>query len=638
MSESERRLAAIMFTDMVGYTALGQRSESLSLALVEEQRKVIRPVLTRHSGREVKTIGDAFLVEFSNAMGAVRCAYDIQRTIREFNLSLEPEKRIHLRIGIHVGDVVESRGDISGDAVNVASRIEPMAEDGGVCITRQVFDHIQNKVDIGFLSLGPRALKNVTLPVELYRMVMPWQRETPSEELDKRRIAVLPFASLSPDPTDEYFADGLTEELIDRLCQVKQLEVIARTSVMNYKGEKKSALQIGRELKAGALVEGSVRKAGNRIRVTAQLIDAKTESHMWSSKYDRDLQDVFAVQTDIAEQVAGALEVELLPAERRALERKQTDSYDAISLYMKGRLLLTHWERASLEAAAGFLEQAIAADPSYAAAYSALSNVYARMGFQDIGDRDENFRKVATYAQRALDLDGTLSDAHVAKSRLYFADYDFRASERELRRAIELNPSDAIAHEQLGFSLHFSRRSDELERTAEKALALDPLSVEVVGGIGTLYLYEGRYERAVALLENALALDPSNSFYLDNLGLAHMKQGMIEQGLSEVVRASEMSNEHKRDLAYAYVQAGRSAEATKILDSLDTSGPAVSATDVAGVYAALGEKEKALDWIERAYAEKSPYLPAVEVDFVFESIWKEPRFLEIQKKMGIQNA
>jgi adenylate cyclase len=216
LTEGTRRLAAIMFTDLVGYTALGQRNESLSLALVDEQRKLIRPILNRHNGREVKTIGDAFLVEFSSALEATRCAYDIQRAIKEFNISLPEERRVHLRIGVHLGDVLDSEGDVSGDAVNVASRIKDLADDGDVCLTRQVYDHVQNKFELPLKSLGPRSLRNVNTPVEVYRMQMPWgeKRVGQPAELDKKRIAVLPFANMSPDPADEYFADGLTEELI----------------------------------------------------------------------------------------------------------------------------------------------------------------------------------------------------------------------------------------------------------------------------------------------------------------------------------------------------------------------------------------------------------------------------------------
>jgi adenylate cyclase len=271
-----------MFTDMVGYTALGQRNESLSLALVEEQRKLIRPILPRHNGKEIKTMGDAFLVEFPNALDAVRCAYDIQRATREFNISIPEEKRVHLRVGVHLGDVVEFQGDISGDAVNVASRIEPLAEDGGVCLTRQVYDQVKGKFELPMANLGPKALKNVTEPVEVFKVAMPWDegQAAQSTKLDSKRIAILPFANMSPDPNDEYFADGITDEIITTVSGISGLSVISRTSVMLYKGAPKRLGEIGRELGVGSILEGSFKKAGKKIRVTAQLIDVAGDKHV----------------------------------------------------------------------------------------------------------------------------------------------------------------------------------------------------------------------------------------------------------------------------------------------------------------------------------------------------------------------
>ena len=294
-----------MFTDMTGYTALGQHDESLSLALVEEQRKMLRPVFKRHGGREVKTMGDAFLVEFSNALESVRCAYDAQRASREFNISRPREKRLTLRIGLHLGDVVESDGDISGDAVNVASRIQSEVEDEGVCLTRQVYDHVQNKFELPLKSIGIRSLKNVRTPIEVYKIELPWEREQMYQagQVDHNRIAVLPFASFSPDPKDSYFADGITDEIISTLSGVSGLNVISRTSVMGYKGTAKKVKEIGNELGVGSVLEGSFRKAGKTIRVTAQLIGVGDEQHLWAQSYDRNLDDVFAVQTDIARQV-----------------------------------------------------------------------------------------------------------------------------------------------------------------------------------------------------------------------------------------------------------------------------------------------------------------------------------------------
>jgi adenylate cyclase len=232
-----------MFTDMAGYTALAQKNESLSLALVEEQKRLLRPVFNRHHGTEIKTMGDAFLVEFSNALDAVRCAYDVQRTSREFNISQPSEQRIILRIGLHLGDVVESKGDISGDTVNIASRIQSLAEDGGVSLTRQVYDQVQNKFDLPLKTLGTRSLKNVSVPIEVYKMVMPWEKEQKmiATQLDASRVAVLPFANMSPDPGDTYFADGITEEIISTLSGVSGLNVISRTSVMDTRGRQKES-------------------------------------------------------------------------------------------------------------------------------------------------------------------------------------------------------------------------------------------------------------------------------------------------------------------------------------------------------------------------------------------------------------
>jgi len=290
-----------MFTDMAGYTALGQRNESLSLAMVEEQRRLIRPLLDKHRGREVKTMGDAFLVEFHSALDAVRCAYDIQRVTRELNFSLPEDRRLGLRIGVHLGDVIGSTNDVQGDAVNVASRIEPLAEDGGVALSRQVYDHIQNKFELPLTSLGLKPLKNVSAPLEVYKVVMPWEKERASSpELNARRIAVMPFANMSPNPGDEYFADGMTEELISTMSKIQQFEVISRTSVMQFKKNPKPMKEVARELDAGTVIEGSVRKSGSRLRVTVQMIDAARDRHTWAESYDRDLKDVFSIQSEIS--------------------------------------------------------------------------------------------------------------------------------------------------------------------------------------------------------------------------------------------------------------------------------------------------------------------------------------------------
>lgn len=456
--------------------------------------------------------------------------------------------------------------------------------------------------------------------------------------LSPKRIAVLPFVSLSPDPNDEYFADGLTEEMVARLSLLKGLEVIARTSVMTYKNKTKGAGRIGRELGAGTLLEGSVRKAGNRIRVTVQLIDVSTQGHLWAESYNRDLEDIFAVQAEIAERVASALKVRLHEEERKRIEKRGTNNLEAYTLLLKGRFHLNRWERASVDSAIECFVQALNLSPNYAAAYAGLARAYSILGFLEVDERNEAYSKAEEYALRALELDESLAEAHVSRSYTLWNKYDFAARDAELERALALDPNSAEAHLLLADGWNLRGRWDKALPEIEKALELDPLSVRTAGDAGTSYLYYGQYDRAIQLLTEAVELDPKNSFYLNNLGLAHIRQGRIDEGLEEVQRAAGMSDfPETRDLAYAYVKAGRPEEARALLSRLLQSreGGRAYPMRLAGVYSVLGEKEKAFEWLEMAYEERSGYLPAIASDFVFDSLRDDPRFLALLKKMNL---
>jgi len=298
-----------MYTDIEGYTALTQRDESLALKLLDAHRDLIRPVFTKYSGREVKTMGDAFLLEFDSALQATECAAEVQKVLREYNETAP--RKVPLRIGIHAGDVIHREGDVYGDAVNIASRIVRLAAGGEICISAQVYDQVHNKVPYRLLKLSPHALKNVSFPTDVYKLELPGQvsKMNAFSKQDRTRVAILPLVNITNDPSDEYFADGMTEEMISTLSNVSGLTVISRTSAMQYKGAKKNLTDIGRELGAGTLLEGSVRKAGNRVRITVQLLDAREDRHLWAQSYDRELQDIFAVQSDVATKVADALKV-----------------------------------------------------------------------------------------------------------------------------------------------------------------------------------------------------------------------------------------------------------------------------------------------------------------------------------------
>ena len=642
MGTGDRRLAAIMFTDMVGYMLLGRRDEPLSLALVDEHRKLLRPVFARHSGREVKTIGDAFLVEFPNSLEAVRCAYDVQRASREFNISLQSEKRIRLRVGIHLGDVVESEGDILGDAVNMASRVEPLAEDGGVTITQQVYDQVRGKFELRFETLGSKSVKNVDLPVEVYRMIMPWDRDAglQASQLDRRRVAILPFANMSSDPKDEYFADGMTEEVIATTSLIKGLTLIARTSMMGYKGATKKISEIGKELSAGTILEGSVRKAGNKIRVTIQMIDAQNEGHLWAKSYDRNLDDVFAVQSDIAKQVADALSVQILPNELLQVEKRTTGSTDAYTLYLKGRYYSNQRNKESLLRAIEYFEQATKKDERYALAYSGIADCYEILGDHEYVDYSAAFSKALENALTAVRLDSSSAEAHTSLALALSNDYDWEGAEREFKKALELNPNYSTAHLWYGTVLWNKGRFEEALEEASFAQQLDPLSIQAIAFTGQVYVRMGRHEQAEEEFSKALGHAPN--FIPARIGLAwlYFRQGKYSQAAGETEEVIRLRNNpgHKVYLAMIYAWSERIDQARKVLDELKSHNEwNIPGRGLALVYLGLGEDEKAIEVIQRELARHADWLPEIIFEPMFSRVRSDPRVIETLEKIGLAN-
>ena len=642
MPEAHRRLAAIMFTDLVGFTALGQRNESLALSVLDEQRELLRPVFNRHGGREVKTIGDAFLVDFTSALNAVKCAYEIQKTSREFNDSLPEERRVLLRIGVHLGDIVESHGDISGDAVNIASRIESLADSGGVCLTRQVYDHIQNKFELPLTSLGLKSLKNVTSSIEVYKMVMPWEApgSVSSIDRDARRIVILPFANISPDIADEYFADGMTDELIAVLSKIGSLRVVARTSAMRFKGEKATANRIGQELKVGSLIEGSVRKSKNRVRITVQLVDTQSEEQLWTETYDRDLQDIFSVQSDIAQQVASALELRLGVRENSALLQQQTQNPEAYSLYLKGRNRWNLRSENEINRAIKYFEEAIGRDPGYALAYAGLADCYSILGYYGFRRSTAVLPRAKELAEKALSLNDSLAEAHASLGEILMQYYfDWKRAGSELDRAIELNPSYATAHFWRATHYMALGRIDESLAQVRKAVELDPLSMIILTNAARDLYLAGRYDESIDQYRRSLQVD--HDFPIAHKGLAEVytQKGMHEEALREIEKAivlSERSIFILDDLGYVYACAGKLEEARKVLEDLDrlATDQYVSSYGRAVIHAALGEKEIAMAWLEKAYEERS-FLVYIKVDPAFDVLRKEEKFARLLDKMGL---
>lgn len=561
-----------MFTDMVGYTALSQRNETLAMEMLEEHRRILRPFFPRSHGKEVKTIGDAFLVEFPSALEAVRCAFDIQQAMQEFNADRSIERKVLIRIGIHDGDVIHSQDDVYGDAVNVASRIEPLAEPGGICVSQQVYDHVRNKTDMTLTRAGEVALKNVELPLTLYRVALPWSRETKRElQPSKDRVAVLPFVNISPDPADEYFADGMTEELIDRLSQVKELKVIARTSVMSYKKKEKKVSEIATELKVGTIVEGSVRKAANKIRVTVQLINADSEEHLWSERYDKELDDIFAVQTDIASRIATALAGTLVVQRAPRLAQKDTENIVAYSHFLRGREYLNEGTAGSIRKALPALEKAIELDPSFARAYAFLATCCLEALAAGIMSNEEGIEKAKSAAQRALDLDPNLADAHESMAFVGWGMDDFPMAEAEVKRAIELNPNLAAAYSMYGTLKGTVGYPEEAIRLWEKALLLDPMSHWPIQHLGLMYSCRGRKQQAEDHWIRNLGIAPYDCLF--GAAVGHLNEGNYEKA-EETIRSleGEFPDQMGTLALRGYLEALRSnvEGAQKVIETLDT--------------------------------------------------------------------
>ena len=642
-SDGERRLAAIMFTDMVGFTALAQRDEALAMRLLDEQRRVIRSLLTEYKGREVETIGDAFFVEFASTLDAVQCAVAIQSTLKEWNAGHPAEDRVLIRIGIHLGDVLHRGREVSGDAVNIASRIESLAPPGGVCITAPVYASVVNKIEYRFLSLGMPELKNVTTPIEVFCVVGYGEGESHPTLFriarPKDRVAVLPFVNISPDHVDEYFADGLTEELISSVSRIKGLRVIARTSVMRYKGANKPISEIGRELNVGSVLEGSVRKVGNKIRISVQFVETSKEEPRWSQKYDREVKDVFAIQSEIAQRVADALKDHVFGATHRDEPRTATFSTEAYMNYLRGRQLWNKRTDDDLKRAISFFEKAINIDNNYARAYVGLADSYAALALLEFMAPNEAYPKAKWAVNKALTLNAGLAAAHTSLGLIRFQyDWDWKGAEEEFTEAININFNYAPAHHFFADYLKAMGRFDEALAEIEKARELDPLSLAINTGVGHVLYLSGQYDRAIEEYRKVIDLDPSFMATHIWFGRPYLEKGMFTEAIAELETAVRLSGESTIALAmlgHGLASAGRKQEAMDILDKLKekSSSQYVPSYWIAVIYNGFKDKEQVITWMRKAFEERSSWLVWSNVEPRFAWLRDDPEFAALMKAM-----
>ncbi len=679
-----RRLSVVMFTDMVGYSALTQKDESVALRLLEEHRQILRPLFTRHGGKEIKTIGDAFLVEFTSALEASTCAVAIQKDLHERNVAAVNAPLIEIRIGLHVGDVVFKERDVYGDGVNIASRIEPLAEPGGVCISEDVARQIQNKMQYPLVKLGKGELKNIELPVNIYRIDLPWKKKRfgvlerlaflfaqkrtrrsvfavfiitliggaifwwsvqhPSGPLPRKHIAVLPLHNISSDPNEEYFADGMTEELISHLAMIRDLNVIARTSVSKYTTSKLDVAEIGRELNVGTILEGSVQTLGNRARIIVNLIDVNNQEHLWTQEYNRELKDLFAVQTDIAVNVTGALKAELLSDEMEMLTKKGPDNNVAHDLYLQG---LSHFNRRTSDEiikAINFFALSVKQDSMFAPAFAGLAECYTLAGNAGYGSlpKDQSIANAKKFAATAIRLDPSEPEAHASLGYVRFRiDWDWSGAETEFKRALALKPSYARAHEWYGLFLSLMGRLNEALVEMKRAQELDPLSPGVETGVGRVLHFSERFDEAVAQFRKALELDPDYAEAHFGLGMTFTAMKRYEEADKELAVARRLSGDRPIVIAMLgvnFARWGKKNEARSILRQFNEMSHNGTLSVYYGglVYASLGDLDKAVVCMEQAYQEREGLLVYGNVEPLFNELRSDPRFVALMKKMGIR--
>ena len=556
----DRRLAAIFAADIAGYSRLMASDEEGTLRQLKAHRKqLIDPKITEHRGRIVKTTGDGALVEFVSVVDAVRCAVDIQRGMNQRNTDVPADKRIQFRIGINVGDIIIDGDDIFGDGVNVAARLEALADPGGILVSSIVHDQVRDKLSFGFEDMGEHTVKNIARPISVHRVSLTEatppaavksataSAKTEPSTVTRPSIAVLPFANMSGDPEQEYFADGISEEIITGLSRLRWLFVIARNSSFTYKGKAVDIKRVARELGVRYVLEGSVRKGGNRVRITAQLIDAATGNHIWADRYDGELTDVFALQDEITRKAVAAIEPSLLEAEGVRSQHRAPEDLDAWDMVMRANSQFWRLTKSDSEAAIAMLRRAVQRHPDYAPAHSMLA--FALLVLRLVGwiSIEPEVNEPAALAAHAVELDDRDPWAHLALGYVAFTRRRTDEAVDEFQHALDLNPNFAAAHGFLGHALVLDGRSDQAIAHSEQAIRMsphDPQNALFNVGLAAAHYLAGRYNEAIVYgrkaMQQRFGLTNGHRIYIASLAQA----GQIDEARAALAKLQELQPGH----------------------------------------------------------------------------------------------
>ena len=668
MSQS-RQLAAIMFTDIVGYTALMGKDEERAFDLLNKNRRIQKPIIEEYNGIWIKELGDGVMASFKTVSDAVNAAIKIQQ-------ACNAAKEFQLRIGIHQGEVVIEENDMFGDAVNIASRIQSIASPGSIFVSEVVHHNVSNKNDIHTEFVRSENLKNVKEPVKIYRIKFDGSPPTPhrpltsikrkklvllllgvvitilvgyvifqgskktnvpltNNEIIDRSIAVLPFENRSNDKEQEYFSDGLSEELINMLTKIPELKVIGRTSSFAFKGKSEDLRAIGQKLDVAHLLEGSVQKDGNKIRVTATLIRASDGQGIWNDRYDRDLSNIFKLQDEIAQTVVQQLRLKLL--QFPSTNVSGTGNVDAYNLLLQGNYFFDKLDKENVARAVDLYRQALRIDSTDARTWARLSNAVSRQAWQNYIDRRTGRDEAKQAALKAIALNKNLAEGYMELGDGYLYDkFDWKAAEENYMKAFTLEPKNPSILYSLGGSLYFATgRWDEAIKYMKECIELDPLRPLNHLNLGNILSHAGRFEEATAYLKRSLELNPQFQRAHLYLGRNYMLAGKLDMAMNEML-AENLEVFRSFGLGLVYHALGKTKEADDALNDFTFKFQKEWSYLLAELHAYRGETDKALQWLETAYQRNDGWLVFLKGDPLMKNLRADPRYIAFLKKMNLK--
>ncbi len=637
-------LAAIMFTDMVGYTALMQEDELKAKEHRDRHRKILQESITSHDGRILQYYGDGTLSIFNSAIEAVDCAIQIQ-------IALQKDPKIPLRIGIHTGDIVYDDEGVYGDGVNVASRIEGLAVSGSVLISDKVYDEVKNHQTFSTISLGSFNLKNVKRPVEVYAMsneslVVPTTKEIQSRPReDLKSLAVLPFVNMSTDLENEYFSDGITEELLNVLAKVEGLKVTARTSSFAFKGRNEDIKQIGAQLGAKTILEGSVRKAGNKVRITAQLVNVSDGYHIWSDTYDRQLDDIFKIQDEISLKITNKLREKLtLKPVKETFVKPPTQNIDAYNIYLKGLFHSNKWTEENAEIAIHHFQKAIDLEPDFVLPYTGMSTTYIYLGASGKRPFHKVYPKAKEYAIKAIEMDDQAAESHCSLANVYFFyEWEWEKVFQSVEKAIQLNPNFANAYLLKAMCLNVYGRFDEAIETMRKSIQLDPFCAPANYAYAAILTFSGHLKEASEQLDKLFEYSPDFTDALSLKGWVFKMLGKYEQAkelFERVLKVPGFESHAYMNLGILYVSMNQPEKAREYLEKLleiERSEPEQPVFfDLASLYGDLNDPDKMFYYLDKCVEAKDIYVIYILGNPGVRKYQSDPRFEELVRKIGLR--